>query len=446
MMDIFNQELSRIQTVLMRNLDSKDPRFIKNFDKNGKKFCFLDFMNDYLTGDKKNSELGKLINDKVNGKEVDEAKLYELANKAIFDTMDARAKAIVERWIDSGLMEGAKKITGIGVTEEEIKSNLENFVWNDTFAAMNIMELTVTDIAYYKNAEDLQKRLAQIHAPGIRGNVDATDYEGRKVSDGKERTFYLTDWDNFVSNIIDNVSIVFDRKIAEAPEAEKAGYRALKESLVGENGAFRNINVADAQGYSSPTSYRKKAFIFGKWSKKAEDIYQKLRKGDYNYSDLSVAFQPLKPFVYSQIEKSSGVSNTPLDKFKVPVQNKNSEYLLIMADAILQNENTGRPNLLRAIYEVMEESHYDEDGNYKTDGIDTVQFESTVKSGLMGRINLNKYVNDANGEAKAKAVMEACLYETAPKTVQEVNPETGELEDVTINTKTGKLDLSKFSK
>lgn len=438
MMDIFNQELSRVQTVLMRNLDSKDPRFIKNFDKNGKKFCFLDFMNDYLTGDKKNSELGKLINDKVNGKEVDEAKLYELANKAIFDAMDARAKAIVEKWIDSGLMEGAKKITGIGVTEEEIKSNLENFVWNDTFAAMNIMELTVTDIAYYKNAEDLQKRLAQIHAPGIRGNIEATDYEGRKVSDGKERTFYLTDWDNFVSNIIDNVSIVFDRKIAEAPEAEKAGYIALKESLVGENGAFRNINVADAQGYSSPTSYRKKAFIFGKWSKKAEDIYQKLRKGDYNYNDLSVAFQPLKPFVYSQIEKSSGVAKAPLDKFKVPVQNKNSEYLLIMADAILQNENTGRPNLLRAIYEVMEESHYDEDGNYKTDGIDTVQFESTVKSGLMGRINLNKYVNDVNGEAKAKAVMEACLYETTPKTVQEVNPETGELEDVVINTKTGK--------
>lgn len=438
MMDIFNQELSRIQTVLMRNLDNKDPRFIKSFDKNGKKFCFLDFMNDYLTGDKKNSELGKLINDKVNGKEVDEAKLYELANKAIFDAMDARAKAIVEEWVDSGLMEGAKKITGIGVTEEEIKSNLENFVWNDTFAAMNIMELTVTDIAYYKNAEDLQKRLAQIHAPGIRGNVDATDYEGRKVSDGKERTFYLTDWDDFVSNIIDNVSIVFDRKIAEAPESEKAGYRALKESLVGKDGAFRNINVADAQGYSSPTSYRKKAFIFGKWSKKAEDIYQKLRKGDYNYNDLSVAFQPLKPFVYSQIEKSSGVANAPLDKFKVPVQNKNSEYLLIMADAILQNENTGRPNLLRAIYEVMEESHYDEDGNYKTDGIDTVQFESTVKSGLMGRINLNKYVNDVNGEAKAKAVMEACLYETTSKTVQEVNPETGELEDVTINTKTGK--------
>lgn len=438
MMDIFNQELSRIQTVKMRNLSSKDPRFIKNFDKNGKKFCFLDFMNEYLTGDKKSSELGKLLNDKVEGKKIDESRFYELATKTIFDTMDAKAKSIVGKWIDAGLMEGAKKITGIGVTEEEIKSNLENFVWNDTFAAMNIMELTVTDIAYYKNAEDLQKRLAQIHAPGIRGNADAIDYKGRAVTDGKERTFYLTDWDNFISNVIDNVSIVFDRKIAEAPEGQKASLRALKESLVGENGAYRNINVADAQGYSSPTSYRKKAFVFGKWSKKAEDIYQKLRNGNYNYNDLSVAFQPLKPFVYSQIEKSSGVENAPLDKFKVPVQNKNSEYLLIMADAILQNEHTGRPNLLRAIYQVMEESHYDADGNYKTDGIDTVQFESTVKSGLMGKIDLNKYVNDANGEAKAKAVMEACLYETAPTTIQKFNEKTGEMEDATIDTRTGK--------
>lgn len=440
LMDIFNQELSRIQTIKMRNLNSKDPRFIKNFDKNGKKFNFLDFMNDYLEGDMKNSELGKLLNNKLEGKEVDENKLYDLATKAIYEAMESRVNSILSDWTNMGILEGAKKIKGIGTTEEEIKSNVENFIWNDTLAAMNIMELTVTDIAYYKNAEDLQKRLAQIHAPGMRGNIEVKDYDNNPVTDGKERTFYLKDWDDFISNVIDNVSIVFDRKIAEAPESEKAAYRALKESLVGENGAYRNINVADAQGYSSPTSYRKKAFIFGKWSKQAEDIYQKLRSGNYNYNDLSIAFQPLKPFVYSQIEKDSGVPEAPLSKLKVPVQNKNSEYLLIMADAILQNENTGRPNLLRAIYEVMEESHYDENSNYKTDGIDTVQFESTVKSGLMGRIDLNKYINDVNGEAKAKAVIEECIYETTPTTVQDVNPETGALEDTTVNTRTGKYN------
>ena len=439
---IFDQELSRIQTVEMRNLSKGDPRFIKNFDTNGKKFMFLDFMNEYLTGSKKSSELGKLIRQKLDGNQVDEARLNELAKEAIMQTMDARADNIVASWEAQGILKGAEKVANIGTTEEEIRENLKNFVWNDTFAAMNIMQLTITDIAFYKDAEDLQKRLAQIHAPGVRGNSRATDYEGKPITDGNFRTIKFTDFDTFISNIIDNVSVVFDRRIANAPESEKAALRALKESLVGEDGAFRQINVADAQGYSSPTSYRKKALVFGKWSRKAEEVYQKLKSGTYTYSDLQIAFQPLKPFVYSQITKNVGVNGAPLSTLKVPVQYKNSEYLLIMADAILQGENTGKPNLLRAIFEVMEESHFDKDGNYKTDGIDTAQFESTVKSGLMGRINLNDLVNDPNGESIAKARMEAAIYEAAAKEVKETNPETGVEETKTIYERTGTYNNS----
>lgn len=437
---IFDQELSRIQTVEMRNLQKEDPRFIKNFDSNGKKFMFLDFMNEYLTGDKKSSELGKLIRQKLDGHKIDEARLNELAKEAIMQTMEARAESVVATWEAQGILKGAEKVANIGTTKEEIRENLKNFVWNDTFAAMNIMQLTITDLAFYKDAEDLQKRLAQIHAPGIRGNAKATDYEGKPVTDGNFRTIKLTDFDTFISNIIDNVSVVFDRRIASAPESEKAALRALKDSLVGKKGVFRQINVADAQGYSSPTSYRKKALVFGKWSRQAEEIYQKLKKGTYTYKDLKVAFQPLKPFVYSQITKDAGVEGAPLGKMKVPVQYKNSEYLLVMADAILQGENTGRPNLLRAIFEVMEESHYDKKGNYKTDGIDTVQFESTVKSGLMGRINLNDLVNDPNGESIAKARMEAAIYEATPKETTEVNPETGVEETKTIYERTGQYN------
>lgn len=439
---IFDQELSRIQTVEMRNLSKKDSRFIKNFDTNGKKFMFLDFMNEYLTGSKKSSELGKLIRQKLDGHQVDEARLNELAKEAIMQTMEAKAEAVVTAWEAQGILKGAEKVANIGTTEEEIRENLKNFVWNDTFAAMNIMQLTITDLAFYKDAEDLQKRLAQIHAPGIRGNSKATDYEGRPVTDGNFRTIKFTDFDTFISNIIDNVSVVFDRKIASAAKSEKAALRALKDSLVGKEGAFRQINVADAQGYSSPTSYRKKALVFGKWSRQAEDIYKRLKKGTYTYNDLQVAFQPLKPFVYSQITKDAGVKGAPLGKIKVPVQYKNSEYLLIMADAILQGENTEKPNLLRAIFNVMEESHFDENGNYKTDGIDTAQFESTVKSGLMGRINLNDLVNDPNGESIAKARMEAAIYEATAKEVTEVNPETGAEETKTIYERTGAYNNS----
>ena len=86
---------------------------------------------------------------------------------------------------------------------------------------MNIMQLTITDPAYYKHAEDLQKRLAQIHAPGVRGLSKPVDYNGKPVTDGKFRTIKLTDFENVISNVIDNITEVFDRKIANAPKSER---------------------------------------------------------------------------------------------------------------------------------------------------------------------------------------------------------------------------------
>lgn len=414
---IFDAELCRIQTVRHRNLTKENSRYMENFDKNGKRFMFLSFLNDYLDGKQKSSELGKLLNDKLDGKKVDEVKLYDLVNKAIFDAMNEKATSIVNDWVSQGILEGAKKIKGIGNTEEEIRANLENFVWNDAYASMNIMALTISDIAFYKNADDLQKRMAQIHSPGIRGNAEARDYKGNKVTDGKVRHIVITDFDNFISNVIDNVSVVFDRRIASAIGAEKEELKALKESLVGKEGAYRYINVADAQAYNSPTSYRKKAFMFGRWSEDAEKTYERLRRGEKpTYSDLMIAFQPLKPFLYGSHSVNTGVNDANLlQNLKVDVQCKNSEYLLILADAITQGEETGKPNLLRALYEVMEESHFDTDGNYKLDGIDTVQFESAIKTGKGATIDISKYADMENGEAIAKSVLKSCIYQTETK-------------------------------
>ena len=451
---VFNQELSRIQTVRMQNYDKSDPRFIKNFHENGKRFCFLDFMNVYLEGGARaNTELGKLLRAKLEGTNwnvANEPRLLDLAKRAIQANMQTRIDEILKDYENRGIMEIAENIDGIkqGFGKDNIAENIERFLWNDAYAATQILQLTVTDIAYYKDMEDLQKRIAQIHAPGIRGNAEAVDYEGNRVSDGLERTLYLKDFAGVRSNIIDNVKIVFDRKLEElknqplenfsntkiktdedvqrAAEAKKQRIMIQEELYNNILKQFEDINVADAQGYSSPTSYRKKMFIFGKWSKEAENIYQKLLTGNYNYHDLQVAFQPLKPFVYSQITKPTGLENGPLKSLKMPVQNKNSEYLLIMADAILQGENTGQPNLLRAIYEVMEESAKAS----PTKGIDTIQFESTVKSGLMGRNDINrvleggkwnelietkdpntgKTVQRTRGEVAAKAYLQHNLY------------------------------------
>lgn len=423
--NVFLQELSRIQTVELRNLKEGDYGYIEHFDESGRKFLFLDYMNKYLKGgEKENTQLGKLIQKSLKEKlsTQEELKLAEFSKEAIKASMEEKAKSIVNNWSKNGIVKAAKNIENIGTSEEEILSNLENFVWNDTFASINILQLTVTDLAFYGNAVNLQKRLAQIHAPGIRGDVYATDFEGNPVSDTKFRTAKITDYFDLKSNIIENLKVAFDRKIKAADGIERKGYEMLKEALVGTDGIYHKINVTDGQGYSCPTSYRKKAFIFGRWTKEAEEIYKKIKDGKATYIEIAKAFQPFKPFVYSQIIKYLNISEAPLSSLKVPVQFKNSEYLLILADAILQGEETGRPNLLRAIFNVMEESHFDQKtGKYKTDGIDTIQFESTTKSGLSTPINIAEFIENPNGEALATAKLKAYIYKT-----EEVKGEEGE--------------------
>ena len=435
---IFLQEISRIQTVLRRNMFKNDPGLIKNFDTNGRKFCFLPVFNSYLEeGDvskrdvlrnedgsvsSDNNRFASLLQKKVNGETNltpdEEVELGKLAERIIRQFMENRVQSILDIWESNGILEAAKNIKDIYPSEFDNSSNIkneeredvindwvrkqvENYLWNDTFASKNILQLTLSDIAFYKDTEDLQKRLAQLHAPGVRGNINAIDYDGNRVSDGKYRTFILKDFDSFKSNIIANIAEVFDRKIAAAPDNQKAVMIALKESLVGKDGKYTKINVTDAQGYSSPSSYRKKAYIFGKWSHQAEDIYQKMLKGEYTYTDLETAFQPLKPFVYSKLTKDMGVANAPIHSMQVPFQAKNAEYLLIMADAILKGEKLSRPNLLRAVYRVMEDS----ERLMPTKGIDTVQFESAIKSGLQGKMNIYQFMDMEGGEDAAYTFM-----------------------------------------
>ena len=483
--DMFLQELSRIQTVRMRNYSKGDPEFIENFDSNGKKFNFLPVFNAYLdnsaaskakrellhntieydenrlaelqdkykaweNGDilsvfeeadeydalmakkeandralttEEDNTFASLLQKKLEGNVAltaeEEVTLGNLADKILRQSMENRIQSILDNWESNGIMESAKNIKGIypselseGEANQWVKDQVENFLWNDAFASKCILQLTVGDIAFYKDTENLQKRLAQLHAPGTRGRVDAIDYGGKRVSDGAYRTFILSDFDSFKSNIVSNISEVFDRKIASAPENQKAQWRALKESLVGKDGKYTRINVTDAQGYSSPSSYRKKAFIFGKWSHDSEKTYQKILSGDYTLTDFESAFQPLKPFVYTRLTKNLGVDNAPIKTMKVPFQAKNAEYLLIMADAILKNEKLSRPNLLRAVYRVMEDS----ERLNPTKGIDTVQFESAIKSGLQGKMNIYQFRDMPNGEEAAYKYMMNQIYQKAEDT------------------------------
>ena len=437
--DTFSYELDRIQAVRERRDNLSEDRKIKNFDSfvkkdkdgnikikkgNGEKFVFLDWVQPYLDGSFKNTkeykllkkqakeskdaqkllekmqEFSSLINKKLDNKmsneKADNAKLLELFKDIAKVSIEQKYQEARQYWEREGFLtkktvekNGKKTETieifgfGKGSNQELTQEDLREFFFNDMFAAINILQLTIGDTAYYKDTEDLQKRLAQIHAPGMQANILARDSEGNRYSDGFERTMYISD-EIIKSELIPNLKVAMNTILSEYDKNSKQ-YAILKNQFKFILDTAKKINVADAQGFSCLTSHRKKLALFGQWTDRMEEAYLQLTQPELFDEDaslndiLDVLLQPIKPFVYTQIPKNG--YSTSLPKLKVGVQNKNSEYVIALVGAILKRGN--QPNKLRAIYQFMEDSQK----NGK--GIDTIQFESTVKAGLTGVINLN---------------------------------------------------------
>ena len=432
---VFVQEVNRIRTVRDRLQRLSPEQRIKNFDKAGRgdHFVFLDFLNEYLdhkdtgknTGkDKFSRALQKFVSGQPMAEDNFSAVLGEVTYQSELNYfIDALPQVIRKsvnkeftKFIQELQNQGFLKIGELNLNprgdvtgsvsnifqiEDKLGSGanalekLKEFFWNDMFGSINILQLTVGDLAMYKDTEDVQKRLAQLHAPGMKGNVAARDISSPKqpVSDGLERTIYLKD-SLLTSDIIQNLEVVHEQLLKnpkyltsrgtlnEAGRAYEALLNKVKDAFIHSDHSD-GVNWADAQGYSSPTSYRKKMHIFGRWDMQQERAYKRLLEGDFSQDDLSVLWQPLKPFVYTQIGKSND-TDLYMPEIKVGVQNKNSEYLLIMADALMRGMGQ-KGSLLSVLYDVMEESAIQKPGR----GIDTIQFESTVKAGLMGAIDIN---------------------------------------------------------
>ena len=391
--------------ILEEYLKDGNPAKISSFDENGATFMFMEYLNDYVND--KNSELGKLLRKQINGEKFDETqnestRFRELLREAIVSNLDARFDEFLRNLSREGFLQLSPSMEVIKVNalkdklpQGKAKGLLEEFFWNDMFMSINMMQLLCTDIAYYKNTEDLQKRFAQWHSPGLRGNTEAT-INGEKVTDGNARSMIIADKIE-KSDVVETLERVKKKVLSQARFADNPAARDLMEAQIDKIiDAFKEVNVTDAQAYTSPTGYRKKMAIFGQWSERDEEVYQKILNGTFTAEDLDVLWQPLKPFVYSQITKNGYNPYIPL--LKMGIQQKNSEYCLILADALMRS--VGEESTLTALFDFMEESHgLTKSGNHWTGtphdhGIDTIMFNSAVKTGLMGVLDINSMSHD----------------------------------------------------
>lgn len=258
----------------------------------------------------------------------------------------------------------SKKVNSISrnlVIRNNAKDRLREYFWNSKFATSQIIELTTTDLAFYKDIEDFQKRYKEIYSPSLRLNTNSK--YGRKW----ERTIYLRD-EEIKSSVIEDIEVVLNERVKKG-EMSKVDMNLILDK-------FKEVNVADAQAYRSLSSYRAILDMSGQWTDDMQKAFNNFQSGKWEMEDFNIIWQTKKPYLYTQVGNMSGIEGH--SNIKTPVQHKNSEFLLLAMYNLVSGP-LGKSSKLVAINEFMEEH-----------GIDVIQFESTTKVGKQGIIDLSK--------------------------------------------------------
>lgn len=398
---VVKQELNRMKLVNQRREKGAKP--ISNFDDDkymrGTKFCFFpDFEFYYVKEDGTIYDGFGKTKEEIDPSYVSlKKKLAELADAKDTSAIDTLIDAAVKYDIDDlytkflqdfgtvnitedkGIVLDNDNLTKLGEdTLEDLKKSgaisdsinfsdaLHEYFWNQAYATTQIIELTTTDLAFYKDDGDFQKRFKEIYAAGTKLNTLS------KYGKKSYKTIYLVD------NLITSPSYNDIKKSLDDAVQAHHITKLDEESILKQ---LEEINVADAQAYRSLSSIRSVLDMMGQWTPEMETTYNNIRKGDWNMNDLNTIWQTLKPFVYTQIDSSDGIGG----RMKVPHQNKNSEFALLYAyvavatgssrDGHIETKTSGK---LKAMADFMEKNN-----------IDVIQFQSAVKAGNQGDINLN---------------------------------------------------------
>lgn len=386
--DLVYQEIDRINLVKERATTDNHIDPIANFDMNGKKMGGAEFK--FFPELNQKGQSGKTFLQAIDeAKQISMDEVDNLIKNTIKSIMDSRFKEAIQHYKDIGLYDriGTEKnarFKHVNVySEEGMNDRMREWFWNSTYFTSQFIELTTTDLAYYKNLEDFQKRNKQDHAPAERLNTLAT-WNGKSVlvnNDGSRRTtrrvIYLKD-NILPANSMDSINEILEARVKDKNDAFTAYDKAAIMSI------FNKVNIADAQAYNTLPSFRSTQIMAGMWSDAEETAYNNIMNNKWTASDFLVLWNTRKPYLYTQKNQPDGMGGI----MKVPTQHKNSEFLLLTGAMFGQILHSSK---LQALNDFMVKNN-----------IDSAMFESAVKDGLQGTINLN----DATNYASTMAVLE----------------------------------------
>lgn len=339
---LVRQELYRMEQVRLRK--EKGVSKIQNYDKRGSKFCFIPELNAYykqIIEAEDEAARDKVIEDAITAILQEKAdKLYAAYHKDI--TRDIKTWCQVK-------------------SEDSVKLKVLEYVWNSMYAESQINQMFVTDLAYYKNATDLQKRYKEIYASGNRLNTNSK--YGKKT----QNVLYLAD-QIITSNAFDGIETSLQKAVTEGRLTNEEKYDILTK--------FQNINAVDAQAFRTFPSFRSVMDMLGTWEEeKMNPILERFEQGIWNKSDFDTIWNTIKPFYYSQTAVNDGLGG----KMKLGTQIKNSEFLMLAAYSLV-SRTTG----MKASPQMVGLNKFMLDHK-----IDMAVFESGVKAGAQGVLDIN---------------------------------------------------------
>lgn len=269
---------------------------------------------------------------------------------------------------------------------DDLREMWKEYSLNYQLAFTQMVELTGTDIAYfgkrevapttkedsnfiydgkyYKISKDntldvFQKRNKEYHAPTNKIAISKQYYKEVYLKDIK-----------ITSQILENVESIISNNEELSPEEKTRIIDLYKES----------VNVADGQAFRSLSSYKQLLSDMGELDSETEDAFNRIiTTGKWDLGDLSIITLAIKPYVYTTIPvtRDTNKKNGESDINMMPTQHKNSEYPLLASLGAISMSLKGN-TVMEAMVEFMNKHD-----------IDVIQFNSAVKVGEIGTVNID---------------------------------------------------------
>ena len=239
--------------------------------------------------------------------------------------------------------------------------------YNSTFANSQVIQIMFGDVAFAKDFDDFQKRWKALYAGGIQ--LDTNCIGGRK----EYNMVILKDNKRAISSSYDNIYKSFDKAVQEGRITEVQRDKWCS--------AYHKIDATDAQGLRSLESFRRVLKMASKWTTEAEQSYQRIINGKWTEQDLNFMVQTIKPVYFGTNEQTlpGGM------QVQVPMYIKNSEAVLMTLFRAIQMPYSPT---LRALDRVQRSIKYTEGPNAGQTYIDAYQYETAVKLGGQGAVDL----------------------------------------------------------